>query len=411
MVPRLRFKEFKTPWKNILFKDICSDFSYGIGASAKEYDGSNKYLRITDIDEESSRFLPNPLTSPDGEIEDKYILKTGDIVFARTGASVGKSYLYNEKDGNLIFAGFLIKASIKDGVPEFVFQSTLTKKYKNWVHVFSMRSGQPGINAQEYSSYKLSLPKIEEQQKIASFLSSVDEKISQLEKKKTLLETYKRGIMQRIFSQELRFKDENGQEFPDWEEKRLGEIIRILSDYTANGSFAGLKENVQYYSESNFAALVRTTDLEKKKFEPKRFTDQKGYEYLKKTKLFGGEIIMANVGSIGKVYRAPKFDNLMTLAPNTYMIKFINDIDEDFIFQYMLRSVFKNNLLSMVGSSTLKAINKSNLRSIKVFLPKRIEQKKIASFLSSIDKKIEITSTQLEKTREFKKGLLQQMFV
>ena len=218
--------------------------------------------------------------------------------------------------------------------------------------------------------------------------------------------------MQKIFNQELRFKDSNSNDYPEWEEKRLGEIIEFLSDYTANGSFASLKENVTYYTEENYAVLVRTTDLEKRIFTPERFTDKKGYNFLKKTALFGGEIILANVGSIGNVYKVPSYNKPMTLAPNTYVIYFNTLVEKEFIYQMMKTNNFKNKILSKVGSSTLKAINKANLKDIDIFIPTSLEeQQKIANFLSSIDNKIENLATELENLKEFKKGLLQQMFV
>jgi type I restriction enzyme S subunit len=113
-----------------------------------------------------------------------------------------------------------------------------------------------------------------------------------------------------------------------WQITPIGEQIELLTDYTANGSFAGLKQNVQYYNQSNYAALVRTTDLEKKVFAPERFTDKKGYDFLKKSSLTGGEIVLANVGSIGKVYRVPQYHLPMTLAPNMYLIRFKESIDK-----------------------------------------------------------------------------------
>lgn len=196
----------------------------------------------------------------------------------------------------------------------------------------------------------------------------------------------------------------------NWEVKEFGELIFFLSDYTANGSFASLKENVTYYSSEEYAVLVRTTDLEKTPFSPARFTDKKGYDFLSKTSLFGNEIVMANVGSIGKVYKVPFHDKPMTLAPNTYVLKFNDFVDEDFIFQLMLRTEFEHKLLSMVGSSTLMAINKKNLRSINISLPRKQEQQKIASCLSSLDEVIAAHSQKLDTLKEHKKGLMQNLF-
>lgn len=150
-----------------------------MNAAAKTYDGKHKYIRITDINEETSAFDPNPLSSPDGEYEEKYLVKENDILFARTGASVGKSYLYDTKDGEMYFAGFLIRARIKpvyNGA--FVYYQTKSKKYEKWVKLTSMRSGQPGINSQEYSSYTIGMTSRTEQDKIADFLLSLDRKIA-----------------------------------------------------------------------------------------------------------------------------------------------------------------------------------------------------------------------------------------
>lgn len=116
---------------------------YGMNSAAVGFDGIHKYIRITDIDENARMFRPNPLTSPNGIIDIRYKLSEGDIVFARTGASVGKSYIYNRNDGELYFAGFLIKFSVISGDPYFIFCQTLQESYNKWVQVMSTRSGQP----------------------------------------------------------------------------------------------------------------------------------------------------------------------------------------------------------------------------------------------------------------------------
>ncbi|MDW1606827.1 MULTISPECIES: restriction endonuclease subunit S [unclassified Vibrio] len=200
--PTLRFKaddgsEFPD-WEETKLGDVTEPPSYGLNSAATKYDGLNKYIRITDIDEADRSFSPSPLTSPE-EIDDAYLLEEGDIVFARTGASVGKSYLYNKDDGRLMFAGFLIKFSVSKANPKFISYQMTTSQYDNWVKVMSVRSGQPGINAQEYSTYPLNVPCTEEQEQIANFLSALDHKIylvsSELEKAKE----WKKGLLQQMF--------------------------------------------------------------------------------------------------------------------------------------------------------------------------------------------------------------------
>jgi len=137
LIPALRFPEFEGEWESSTLEKVCKDVSYGMNSAAIKFDGTNKYIRITDIDEASRQFKPNPITSPNGTIEDKYILKKGDIVFARTGASVGKSYLYSEDDGKLLFAGFLIKFSIFSANPYFIFLQTFNNgSVKLYEHIY-----------------------------------------------------------------------------------------------------------------------------------------------------------------------------------------------------------------------------------------------------------------------------------
>ena len=186
-------------WEEKRLGDVASEIAYGMNSAAIEYDGKNKYIRITDIDENSRKFTPNPLTSPEGQLDEKYLLKEGDICFARTGASVGKSYLYDVNDGRVFFAGFLIKFSIKSANPYFIFQQTLTKTFQQWVIENSMRSGQPGVNAEEFKSFKIPIPSLPEQTKIAAFLSSLDSKISSVSAQLAAAQKFKKGLLQQMF--------------------------------------------------------------------------------------------------------------------------------------------------------------------------------------------------------------------
>ena len=166
-----------------------------MNAAAKNYDGVNKYIRITDIDEASSTYKDKDIVSPDGVLADNYLVNNRDILLARTGASTGKSYLYKKSDGKLYYAGFLIRANVTTHDPYFVFSQLHTHRYWRWVSIMSARSGQPGINSQEYSSFPIYTTSIEEESKIAKLLSLLDERIATQNKIIDKLQSLIKGIV------------------------------------------------------------------------------------------------------------------------------------------------------------------------------------------------------------------------
>lgn len=187
-------------WEEKTFGDVFESLEYGMNTAAAEYDGVNKYIRITDIDDASHRYLANNVVSPLGELNDKYLVNQNDILFARTGASTGKSYLYRQEDGILYFAGFLVRGHVKSEFNSFfIFVQTLTEQYDKWVKVMSIRSGQPGINATEYALYKFMCPCFEEQCEIAELLLSVDEVIQIKKQKLEKWKNIKKGLLQQMF--------------------------------------------------------------------------------------------------------------------------------------------------------------------------------------------------------------------
>ena len=225
-VPEVRFNGFSGEWEGCKFGEISESFEYGLNASATSYDGRNKYIRITDIDESSNKFKQNDLTSPNTDLSqaEKYLLKKGDILFARTGASVGKTYCYDKRDGKVYYAGFLIRARLKQEYNvDFVFQTTLTTKYNNFVKITSQRSGQPGINAVEFASFTMMLPDKVEQDKIGNFFKQLDETIAFQQQELDTLKQTKQGFLQKMFPKEgesvpeIRFPGFNGE----CEKKRL----------------------------------------------------------------------------------------------------------------------------------------------------------------------------------------------
>ena len=187
-------------WEEVSLGDVASGFEYGMNAAATNYDGSHKYIRITDIDDSSHLYIQNELVSPEGQAEEKYRVQENDILFARTGASVGKSYCYQQSDGNLYYAGFLIRINVNSGVDcGYVFQNTLTEAYKRWVVLESARSGQPGINAEQYKQYRFLLPPIETQKKISLLASNLDDLICKGKILLSQLEQVKTSLLQQLF--------------------------------------------------------------------------------------------------------------------------------------------------------------------------------------------------------------------
>ena len=200
-VPEIRFEGFTDDWEQHKLGELSSSFEYGLNAAAKEYDGENKYIRITDIDDDSREFKQEDITSPDTDLSsaENYKLSEGDILFARTGASVGKSYIYKASDGLVYYAGFLIRARIKPEYnSEFVFQNTLTGDYEKFIKVTSMRSGQPGVNAQEYSQYQIMMPSKPEQDKISDCLRNLDNLITLHQRKYEKLLDVKKALLRKL---------------------------------------------------------------------------------------------------------------------------------------------------------------------------------------------------------------------
>ncbi len=245
-VPNLRFPGFSGEWEESTFGDCCTGFDYGMNAASKQFDGKHKYIRITDIDENTSEYRGDGVVSPDTEIDEHYRVKENDILFARTGASTGKTYLYDPKDGRLYYAGFLIRMNVSPrNDSRFVFYQTQTPRYKKWVQIMSMRSGQPGINSQEYSSYRCFLPKLEEQQKIAKLLTIIDQRISIQNKVIEDLKKLKTALEERLLDQCI------------GEQVRLGDILterveksRINNQYEVlSSTISGIYSQREYFNK------------------------------------------------------------------------------------------------------------------------------------------------------------------
>lgn len=401
-VPKLRFKEFTDEWIAIKLNDISKTFDYGMNVASTSFDGKNKYIRITDIDDVSHKFLKNNIVSPSGSLEDKYLVRNDDILFARTGASTGKTYLYNSNDGILYFAGFLIRINVlKSYNSYFIFQNTLTKKYTDWVKVESIRSGQPGINAEQYKSYSIKCPTLAEQNKIANFLSTVDKKITNLENTITSLENQKKGLLQQIFSQKLRFKDKNGNNYPNWEKKKLGDIGSFSrggnlskSDLSKKGTSCILYgELYTYYNE--FA-----TEIKSKTLNTTNLVLSKKYDVLLP---LSGETA-EDISTCTCIF----FDDI---ALGSDLLIFRSSFFDGRFMSLLLKYKYKYKIAQIAQGKSIVHISEKNIKNINIKIPCIEEQQNIADFILIFTKKLENQKAQLEHWKQIKKGLLQQMFV
>jgi type I restriction enzyme S subunit len=406
-IPKLRFPDYSGEWEWNYLGDLSDNVRYGMNSAAMSFDGINKYIRITDIDENTREFKPNPLTSPDGIIEEKYKLRKGDIVFARTGASVGKSYLYDENDGNLLFAGFLIKFSIKQNNAYFIYSQTLKDSYDKWVKLMSMRSGQPGINAEEFKTFSFFKPTLPEQTKIASFLTAVDSRLNQLKQKKSLLEQYKKGVMQKIFAQEIRFKDDYGKQFPDWETHNIADYIDFLSGFPFNGD--------DISDDSSGILLLRGINITEGSIRHSKEIDK--YYCGDKSKLEKyftkeGDLVIGMDGSkVGKnTALIDSFNANTLLVQRVARLREKNNASIKFIYHHINSIIFQKYVDEVKTSSGIPHISATQIKEFKIPFPCLTEQTKIANFLTAIDERIALCGQQIEKTELWKKGLLQQMF-
>jgi len=399
-VPELRFAEFSGEWEEKKLGTVLS-FKNGINADKEQYGNGYKFINVLDIINNTTIRFENIIGSVNisKEIFEKNKVEYGNILFQRsseTREDSGQSNVYLDKNLPATFGGFVIRGQQKiEYKPEFMNYMFKTQHARKEISQKSNGSTRYNVGQDTLSKVMIYLPSKPEQEKIASFLSSVDAKIEQLSKKKKLLEEYKKGAMQKIFSLEMRFKDENGSEYPEWIEKKLGEISKI------NPKMSNIPESFVYIDLES----VKNGTLLKSNQIFKLDAPSRAQRLLNKN-----DILFQMVRPYQK---NNYFFNLngRYVASTGYAQIRANESSK-YLYQLLHTNKFVNNVLTRCTGTSYPAINSSDLSSIKIKIPKSSkEQTKIANFLSSIDAKIELSTKELDATKEFKKALLQKMFV
>ena len=415
-VPKIRFPGFTEPWEQRKLGELSNSFEYGLNAAATEFDGKNKYIRITDINDESRDFMDDDLTSPDIDLSnaDKYKLSRGDILFARTGASVGKTYIYKECDGLVYYAGFLIRAKIREEYnPGFIFQNTLTKDYEKYISITSQRSGQPGVNAQEYSEYKIMVPNRAEQDKISAYFRSIDNLITLHQRKLNHLKDKKKGLLQKMFPKkgelvpELRFP-----EFTDtWEQRKVGEYYDFKNGLNKGKEFFGSGTPIVNFTDVFHNRGILSDKLKGKVrlglSEIKNYEVQKGDIFFTRT----SETI-EEIGYPSVMLDYPKdtvFSGFVLRGRTILKDDPLEDLFKKYVF---FTEAFRAEMLKKSSMTTRALTSGTAIKNMEFWHPvSKEEQHKIGEYLTNFDNLITLHQRKLDHLKEQKKALLQQMFI
>ena len=402
--PKLRFKEFDEDWSDSKLGQLIGISSASRVFKEQWQTSGVPFFRTSDVvsiskNKENEKAyisleLFEELSKKSGKIQKGDLLVTG-------GGTIGIPYLVKNdeplyfKDADLLW---MKSSGIIDG--SFLYNFFISPKFREYLKSISHTGTISHFTIEQAKVTPFQYPSKEEQTKIATFLSAVDEKISQLSQKLHLLSQYKQGMMQKLFSQQIRFKADDGSEFGEWEKTTLGLTGKFIGGGTPS------KEVTEFWQGS--IPWISSSDLVDESIFNINITRYISTEALNQsaTKLIPANsiLIVSRVG-VGKV--AVTNRDICTSQDFTSLV--LNNGNPVF-FGYLIKSL-TGRLLEMNQGTSIKGFVKDDLSNLKVEIPNLAEQTKIANFLSAIDQKIDVVSKQLEQAKLWKKGLLQQMFV
>lgn len=408
LVPQLRFQEFDGEWKVKKFSALLKEGRLGGNYENSESNNGIPVIKMGNLGRGEININKIQCLPKNIEYNKEDILIKGDLLFntRNTLELVGKVSIWRNELPFALYNSNLMRMKFHNEIESsnvFMNYNFNTRNSINQLRRFATgTTSVAAIYGKDLKSFNISFPTLPEQQKIASFLSAVDEKIQQLSRKKELLEHYKKGVMQQLFSGKLRFKDENGKDYPDWEFRKMSEV---LFEHKLNST--GEEE---VFSVSVHKGLINQVEHLGRVFAAKN-TDN--YNLVKP-----GDIVYTKSPTgnfpLG-IIKQSKVEKNVIVSP-LYGV-FTPETDG---LGYMLNVYFEspinvnNYLASIIQKGAKNTINITNntFLSKKMKLPiSKVEQNKIGSFLEQLDVKIIETKKQLAQTQTFKKGLLQQMFV
>lgn len=359
-------------------------------------EGYIRMLQIRDFTQDNSKVEYVKITNSTKKCEEK------DILIARYGASIGKILTGLSGAYNVAMMKVIIDEKIVDR--KFIYNFLKSDVFQNYIKNVGQRAAQAGFNKEELSKININLPTLKEQKNVAKELDKVQEIIDIREKQIEELDELIKSQFVEMF--EDPFYNEK-----HWTKDDMGKYISVLTDFSANGSYAVLDSQVKMYDSPNYAYMVRTTDLENNNFVTDvKYIDENAYNLLAKSKVYGNEIIMCKIGSAGKCYLMPNLNKPVSLGRNAFLFRYNNNINPVFIYNLLISDYGQNEISKYVRGAVTKTITKDDARKIKIIIPPIELQNKFAEFVKQIDKqKLEIQKS-LEETKKLQESLMNKYF-
>lgn len=395
-VPELRFPEFDEEWEKKRLKDICK-------INPKFEDNFPSEFNYIDLEsvKKGKIYKISKYTMHNAPSRAQRVAKQGDIFFQTVRPYQQNNFVFvDDSYPTVVSTGY---AQLRSNLnPSYLYNLLLTTSFLNKVLVKCTGSNYPAINSSDLSNIQLKVTSnIDEQQKIGEFFSKLDRQIELEEQKLEKLEEQKKGYMQKVFSQELRFKDENGNEYPEWEDKKLLNVIAIQNGYA-------FKSNL--FSEKGMP-IIRITDINKSTVKKGTVYYPESIEINERFKIKQYDILIAmsgaTTGKVGK-YISEK-PSLLNQRIGKFVMK--KGTDNNFMFTYLNSLYFKKELSKLLVAGAQPNISSQDIENINLFIPINEEQRKIGEFFNELDELIEKQSSKIGVLKQRKKGFLQKMFV
>ena len=413
--PSYRFEDYTEPWEEKKLGEVSTHRS---GTSIEKYFAGNGVYKVISIGSYGldGEYIDQGIRAISNEVTDKKIVKENELTMVlndktSNGTIIGRTLLIKSSNE------FVVNQRTEIISPKEILDSqyayvVLNGNFREQVKKIVQGGTQIYVNYSSVEQLKLPLPSLPEQTAIGSFFQDIDQLISLQQRKLEVLKEQKKTYLKLLFPARgqtkpaLRFA---GFE-DDWKEVKLGEVFDIVTDYVANGSFESLRNNVRTYEKDNFAYMIRLQDASNSWKGPWLYTDEKGYNFLSKSRLFKDDILMSNVGTVGRFFQVPELDRPMTLAPNSVLIRSTSSSNQ-FLYFMMLTANIQDQITMRKTPGVQDKINKTDFKKVIATLPALPEQEAIGSFFQDLDKAIAKQEEKVNQLKESKQTLLRKMFI